>query len=353
MPIITETIRRLARVELVSHIDPIPDADAIEKATIGGWSVVVKKNEFHPGDPVVFFEIDTALPLDNPLFAFLAARGSKTVGDRAYHVLKTARLRGTYSQGLALPLADVVAGFGIVLPGWGEAPPESFAGLDLTEQLGLGKWEPPLPVGNGEQAGPFLTTLARKSDAERIQNLGEAWAEICAHQWIATEKVDGSSATVGRDEDGQLRVMSRNWEIVDGDNTYWNVTHKYSELFEVLGVGEAVQFEIAGPGVQANPLGLGDVRPFVFGMFRGGVPVPMRDWPEAVRRWTVPVLDLPFPESPEAAIDQADGLMSAVNPAKRAEGIVWHEADATGLDVLDWRCVWKAVNNTYLLKAKD
>ena len=38
--------RKLATIRKISSIDPIPDADAIEVATIDGWKVVVKKDEY-------------------------------------------------------------------------------------------------------------------------------------------------------------------------------------------------------------------------------------------------------------------------------------------------------------------
>jgi hypothetical protein len=36
--------RKLASIKAISNIESIPNADAIEKATIDGWNVVVKKN---------------------------------------------------------------------------------------------------------------------------------------------------------------------------------------------------------------------------------------------------------------------------------------------------------------------
>ena len=42
--------RKLVTIRTIDAISPIPDADAIEVATIGGWNVVTKKGEFKPGD---------------------------------------------------------------------------------------------------------------------------------------------------------------------------------------------------------------------------------------------------------------------------------------------------------------
>jgi len=94
-----DTERRLVTVETITALTPIPDADAIESASVGGWSVVVRKGEFTLGQAVLYFEIDSALPCADPRFAFLAARGTKildpgTEAERVVHRLKTARLRG-------------------------------------------------------------------------------------------------------------------------------------------------------------------------------------------------------------------------------------------------------------------
>jgi RNA ligase (TIGR02306 family) len=62
--------RKLASIQTVLDIEPIPNADAIELARIQGWQCVVKKGEFRPGDTGVFFEIDSVPPEDDR-FAFL------------------------------------------------------------------------------------------------------------------------------------------------------------------------------------------------------------------------------------------------------------------------------------------
>lgn len=36
-------MRKLASIQRIKSLEPIPNADAIEKATVLGWEVVVKK----------------------------------------------------------------------------------------------------------------------------------------------------------------------------------------------------------------------------------------------------------------------------------------------------------------------
>jgi hypothetical protein len=52
-------MRKLATIQTVNAVEPIANADAIEKIRVLGWWVVVKKGEFKPGDKVVYFEIDS------------------------------------------------------------------------------------------------------------------------------------------------------------------------------------------------------------------------------------------------------------------------------------------------------
>lgn len=86
--------RKLATIERISEIHPIPDADAIERAVIRGWSVVVRKGDHKVGDLVVYCEIDSLMP-ERPEFEFLRPRGFR---------IRTISLRKQISQGIIFPL---------------------------------------------------------------------------------------------------------------------------------------------------------------------------------------------------------------------------------------------------------
>lgn len=329
--------RALATLERIKAITPIEGADAIESAQVRDWNVVVRKDEFRVDDYVVFFEIDTALPLDDPEFAFLEPRGSRLCEGRKYHILKTARLRGTYSQGLVIPAGHFVNSS------------DFEDGADLTEHLNLYKWEPDLPTG-GQQEGGFLLNYARKTDSERVQNLRSKWSEIRGVTWEATEKVDGTSCTVTRDMDGNLRVCSRNWEIGDGDNIYWRTLREANFNLVYLCQGESFQAEIVGPGIQGNPLMLPSVRFVVFAFITNMQYQPRTVWPQWALDSAAPIYALDFPNTPEEAVQQANGIKSLLSPGRPAEGIVWHTLSGQGLPGLDGRNTFKVVSNKYLLK---
>ena len=69
-------MRKLASIQTVNAVEPIPNADAIEKIRVLGWWVVVKKGEHQPGDKLVYCEIDSLLP-ERPEFEFLRASSFK------------------------------------------------------------------------------------------------------------------------------------------------------------------------------------------------------------------------------------------------------------------------------------
>lgn len=127
-------MRKLSTIQEIGALTPIENADQIETAHVRGWTVVVGKGEFEVGQKVLFFEIDSMLPLDNPLFAFLESRGVKMVGGLKYHRLRTMKLRGQISQGLILPIPS-------------DFEVEEDEDFDYSERLEVLKYEPALPTG--------------------------------------------------------------------------------------------------------------------------------------------------------------------------------------------------------------
>ena len=329
--------RALATVEVISELTAIPDADFIEVARVRNWNVVVKKGHHKVGDLVVFFEVDSALPVKDVRFEHLEPRGVKLSEIGYVHVLKTVRLRGAYSQGMVIPVDCFLE---IVNPQPGD---------DVTKVIGIGKWED--EVVQGGNAGSFTSQYAAKTDSERAQNFNErTWADICQHQWQATEKVDGSSCTIIRDEDGVIRVNSRNFEVKRGDNIYWSAACMNSDVLNALNNGDAVQCEVVGPGVQKNRQGFKQLRIVVFNYLRNATPQPREMWPQPMLDLAAPVLDIEFPASPTDAVAQVEGMTTVLGEkGRQAEGVVWHTVDGSVVTSLG-RSTWKAINNKYLLK---
>jgi RNA ligase (TIGR02306 family) len=159
-------------------------------------------------------------------------------------------------------------------------------GTDVTELLGIQKWEAPV---NAQLAGVCRSTFPSwipKTDQERCQNLKKE-IQIAFEQgdeFEVTEKMDGSSMTIAatKFEDPEynqtivdVRVCSRNLDLkLDQEgNTFVN-TAKNSGLIDAitryvsLGFPEiAVQGELVGPGIQGNIYNLTEHRFYVFDIY--------------------------------------------------------------------------------------
>ena len=335
--------RKLVTVEKILDVKPASNADALEIVKVRGWNVVVKKGDFKVGDVVLYFEIDSTLPESDSRFSFLMHKGVKSIVvdgvDYRGHVLRTMKLRGNLSQGLVLPLSD-----------FPEVNPES---EDIAGDLGVVKYEPPIPANlSGQILGKFPSEV-RKTDAERVQNLESSWDAIKKHRWVATEKIDGSSVTLGFDGE-KFRACSRNWELrVTDDLSSYDVAKRYG-IADVLKAhpGLWIQAELAGPGVQGNKLRLSGQRLFIFNVIKNGEYLPRSQWHDRLLKNAAPTLPLELPETVSETVSQVDGMMSTISPDRFAEGVVWHSAIGQGLDYLDGRDCFKAINNSWLLKDK-
>lgn len=167
--------RKLAHIELIEDINPIPNADAIEVVSVLGWRCVVKKGDFKLGDKVIYVEVDSILP-DKPEFEFLR--------DRKFRI-KTIKLRGQVSQGLVLPLSSLLENYKGSLK----------VGTDVTEAMGIIKYEAQPEETKETESKPksafdrfmrrfwwyrkffvkktsgTFPSWIRKTDEERIQNM--------------------------------------------------------------------------------------------------------------------------------------------------------------------------------------
>lgn len=239
--------RVMARVVRIDAINPIEGADKIELAQIGGWKVVVKKDEFQVDRLAVYCEIDSFIP--HTIAPFLTKEGQfpKVYNNVEGQRLRTVKLRGQISQGLLLPISVAF-----------ELSPDTNVDIldtDVTQALGIQKWEPPAEFRAANAKGSFPHFIP-KTDQERIQNLSRSLEKWIAegHRWQVTEKVDGSSMTVFY-KDGEVGCCSRNLELKDdGTSTFWE-TAKAEKLVEKLishGKNIALQGELIGGNIQGN-----------------------------------------------------------------------------------------------------
>lgn len=326
-------MRKLASIKRIDDIIPIENADSIETALIGGWKVVIKKNEFQIGDLVIYFEIDSWIPKEIAPFLFKGRTFDSIEGER----LRTVKLRGQISQGLVLPLSLINEN-------------NYKEGDDLTEILGIKKYEIQLSsLINGLTKGNFPHFIP-KTDQERLQNI--KIRDIINRRYEVTEKLDGSSLTIYK-KDGEWGVCSRNLELkLDVESTFVNTAKEFIELNSMSIISNiAFQGEIIGPGVQRNKYKKSKHEFYIFDVFDIDkqeylLPADRYDYIKELKCNHVPILE-DFDCNEETSIDYLLNLAngkSQLNDINR-EGLVFKEKFKN--------FSFKVISNDFLLKLKD
>ena len=356
--------RKLASIRKINNIQPIEGADKIELVTVDGWKVVVAKDVGHKiGDLVIYCEIDSFLPI-KPEFEFLRKSSYKKMGDQEGFRLKTIKLRGVTSQGLILPLSvlegDDEMKIGISKQPWGDqlqlGPYDNAlvieVGTDVTEHLGIVKYEPPIPAELAGKVKGLFPSFLRKTDEERIQNLSDQYDELKTHTYYVTEKLDGSSATFYYN-DGVFGVCSRNLELLETEgNTFWKVARELDleNKLRDYGVNLSIQAELIGEGIQGNPYKIKGHTVRFFNLFDIDLQVyhslsVFKQTMNVLGLETVPVLDTNFklPDTIDELLKFADSK-SVLNPNFDREGVV--------IRSLDRKISFKVISNKFLINEK-
>ena len=304
--------RELAYVVRIDDIKPIEGRDRVECAVVGGWTIMVRKGQFHPGSLGIYFEIDSQVPEKEP-FMFLAQKKFK---------IKTQKYKTPngqfWSQGLLMGAEDF---------GWTTAERESdtcstcIVDSDgvahyvddesrfLTKQLNvtyavaednarksgsmdkykkMAQRRPKLfakkPIrwlmrrnwgkkllfalfGKKKDKKSGWPIWVKKTDEERVQNM--PWILQNKEPWIATEKIDGTSTTFtmkrGKFGKFDFYVCSRNVVFDKPDKVCFYDSNVYLEMAEKYNIENAlkdmlkidrrlkwvtIQGETYGPGIQ-------------------------------------------------------------------------------------------------------
>lgn len=262
--------RELVYVVRIDEIKPIEGKDRVECAVVGGWTVMVRKGQFKPGDLGIYFEIDSKVPEKEP-FMFLEGKHFK---------IKTQKYKTPsgyfWSQGLLMSAEDF---------GWKLHNDTIFMGdgLDdyviekdfLTEKLGVTyadaddnkrkaksadkyklmaqrrpdifkkKWAQWMMRRNWGKKVMFFffgkkkdkksqwPSWVKKTDEERVQNM--PWILQDKSEWFATEKIDGTSTTFTMKGYGRKRefyTCSRNVVFDKPDKNCYYETNVYTEMCE-------------------------------------------------------------------------------------------------------------------------
>ena len=359
-------MRRLATVRQIDKIEHIENSDRLDKATIGGWSVVVGRNEFKQGDNVVYFEIDSALPVADERFSFLKERCLKRWMNHGELILetiriKTIKLRGVISQGLIMPLSE-----------FPELRLNSVSGDDVTEILGVEHYDElaekcgriqGVAKIQGNAKGNFPSHIVPKTDEERIANLVEYFDTKKGVEFECTFKDDGSSMTVlyskQLDENCPINVCSRNINLKDeADNIFWFTAKKYNILENLTKYCEenkmeiAIQGELVGPGVNSNRDKYEEHEYHVFRIYN----ISEHRWLTPEERYELcNILNLEHVHVYKKHFKVFDEIksMEEMNAFVNLKTLRGNKLEGIVFKTYDGNCSFKHINPEYLLSIKD
>lgn len=403
--------RELAYVVKIDEIRPIEGYDRVEHARTGGWWVVVKKDQFKVGDLAIYIEVDSKVPEKEP-FMFLEKKKFK---------IKTQKMCKVLSQGLLMHPFDFDWGYSyrdeeemcIITPFVNENTSQKEFGLGdfLTEYLGItyADAEDNKRKANSSdkyklmaQRRPdiFRQTWARwmmrrewgkkvmffffgkkkdkkngwpawvtKTDEERCQNMPWLFPGNPEEEWIATEKIDGTSTTFtmkGRGKKREFYICSRNVVFDKPDKKCFYDTNVYIEMEEKYNINEKMQMmmneypdvdfvtiqgETYGEGVQKRDYGLKEHNFMAFNLIFGYKNGEKKRFnPSEMTAYLlkaygipcVPVVDEHFkiPATCDELLVMAEG--ESVIDGEMREGLVFRSKDGVKS--------FKAVSNPFLLK---
>lgn len=334
--------RQLVTIQKILDLAPIPGADAIEVAQVLGWQCVVKKGEFSIGDLCAYFEIDSLLPVAD-WTDFLRK------GDSRPFRLRSITLRKQLSQGLALPLNKV------------PLPTGDYAiGQDVTDILGVVKYEMQVPAELAGICKGNFPSFIPKTDEMRLQSHPDLIGEIQGKRVRGTIKMDGTSFTSYRRNDG-FGVCSRNMELVESDgNAYWKMARELGlDKFQHFMGNWSLQGELCGPGIQGNKMGLTKPTLFAFSLYDidRSTYLSHDALVDFCARANIQVVPVVF----DGIIDPTWGVAEFLEFANKqtydngtpAEGIVWRPVEETRSEILRGRLSFKTISNTFLAKYKE
>lgn len=342
-------MRKLASIQKIADVQPIENADKICKYKINNWWVVDAINKYNVNDLVVYFEIDSFLPV-SPNYEFLRKTSYRKLVDGTEGFrLKTISFRKQVSQGLIIPINHDIIPLNIT------------EGEDVTDLLNIIKYEPQIPACLAGDAKGYLPSFLHKTDEERCQNIKDDDYDnfkSLGNVFYFSEKLDGSSCSFYLKDD-VFGVCSRNLDLVESpDNTVWKIA-RLKNIEHVLRVHAqkteqnsiALQGELIGEGVQGNPYKIRGHDFFLFNLYfiDSNLYASIDELIQFSNDYHinhVPIIakNVALPDSIDLCLNIAEDK-SALNPNTEREGLVIRSFDRS--------ISFKAISNKFLLKSKN
>jgi RNA ligase (TIGR02306 family) len=252
--------RKLATIQKISNIRPIEGRDRVVQANVLGYTVIVGKDNFQENESVVYCEVDSLFP---------STETWKEL-ERVKYRIKLFKVNSAdgpiYGSGYCIPIQ-------ILNQIAGEQNWE--VGQEVTELLGITKYEPPVEMAVGDNSGNFPTDFISQTDEIRIQTYPKVLDELRGNPYVIRQKCDGQSGTaLILPTTQELTVCSRSWAKKNPAESkkpcsFWNIVQDFSIDKICKEYSDfALQFECCGPKIQKNRLGLSKCEPRVFNILQ-------------------------------------------------------------------------------------
>lgn len=348
----------------IQSIEKHPNADRLSIVKVKGWQCIVGLDQYKVGDKVVYIPPDCIVPESLVEKYKLEYLGK----DRR---IKTQKLRGYMSYGLILELPD---------------DKDYKIGQDMSEIMGITKWEPPAPsyqqVNSNQQKpkkswklkNPDFKVYTKAPNIKHYQTIFQEGEDV-----VITEKLHGTNARYMMDEYrpvsklhtlynkfmtlfglgktqmfyyGSHRVQitgNSRYNGYYGDDVYGQIAKKY-KMAEWLPKGYTIYGEIVGPKIQDLTYGLKEIDLYVFDIMKDGEYLPFTDYFAFCIRYdlkNVPILY--YGKYRQGIIEELTDGYSVICGHQIREGCVI-KSSKEELDPRIGRKMLKSISEQYLLR---
>ena len=204
-----------AIVVKIGPIEKHPNADSLGITKVWDYPVIVRLEEFQPGDLAVYVPVDSVVP-DQERWAFL----------KGHMRIRAVKLRGVYSMGLLTRAEE-----GMV------------EGEEVAERMGITRWEPVEPESPDDERDPGF--IPSYTDIEGIRRWPGMLIE--GEHVVITEKIHGECSRFVYKRERLWQASKINFKK-PGSDTPWNRAAKKYGLEAKLGdiPGLAIFGEVSG-----------------------------------------------------------------------------------------------------------
>jgi len=185
-----------------------PNAEKLQLGRVGSYQVVVQKGLYQDGDEVIF------APEKSVLTGQLKLEYEQYLAGPNKDRVKAVRLRDQISSGIIIP-PHLIPDFDSIIPG-----------EDVSEKLGITKYEPPIPTQLAGKVKTFDMPFVGSHDCEHANVYVNDLVD--GERVVITEKIHGSQFILAHNVDTNETIVSSKGLLKNGltieesdSNSYW------------------------------------------------------------------------------------------------------------------------------------